>query len=101
MLILKRSKLDVLVLGETFFLNSAVNREILICSGYEFHRFDRDGSGTNKGGGGIAMYVRSRYKFDYIEPWSFCNNDIEMMWVQLKLKRTQNTYIKEIDPESG
>ena len=38
-LLLKGSKLDVLLLGETF-LNNHVSSDILQCEGYDFYRFD-------------------------------------------------------------
>ncbi len=91
---LKRSKLNLLALNETWLNSSIADCELNI-DGYAFHRFDRDLGTGRIGGGGLITYYSTKYKFAPIENWdyvyySISNNDKEI------LQRSQNCALKTI-----
>ena len=65
-LILHRTKLDVLMLGETF-LNYSVSDVVLAIPGYYLYGFDRGAGSGKRSGGGICAYDRDHYNFQYIQ----------------------------------
>ena len=63
---------------------------------------DRDGGSGTRGGGGLCVYARNKYKVSHVVDWNLCTPDLEIMWVCLDLKDTRKTYIANIyRPPSG
>ncbi len=94
-LLLNKSKLDLLLLNETW-LNHSVGDEELQIDNYTSHRFDRDAGSGKRGGGGLLAYSRNHYNFEHVFDWNVCTPDIEIQWLKLSLPRTRPTYIANI-----
>ena len=63
---------------------------------------DRGGGSSKHGGGDLVVYTDSKYAFSPVTSWPLCNDDIEMLWLKLKLKLTRPTYVCVLyRPQSG
>ena len=84
------SKLDYLIITETF-LNSAIGDEELHIEGYTLFRSDSDSRSGKLSGGGIVIYANS--KFDTCLLTSTCLPFLESLWLQIALP-----FLRKINP---
>ena len=91
-ILLKRSKLDVLILCETFLTSKVTDCELEV-NGYNFFRSDRTLTSGKTRGGGLLIYSNLDRDVTCIPEGKFCDRHIETLWVKLILKRARPTYI--------
>ena len=91
-LLLNRSKLDVLILCETFLTAKIDDSEIQV-DGYNTHRSDRTDKSGKSRGGGLLIYTSIKRDFCSIPEGIFCDSNIETIWLKMALKRARPTYI--------
>ena len=75
---LSRSKVDCLILNETFLNNSILDPELEIPD-YKIYRFDRTATSGKSCGDGVLAYVHTKYDFSFIENSKLCTPSIESM----------------------
>ncbi len=90
--LLNRTKVDCLILNETF-LNDSINDYELEIPDYDLYRFDRNANSGKFGGGGVAIYAHNKYDFTCIEASKSCTPHSENFWLQLSLPNTRPTLI--------
>ncbi len=90
--ILNKGDICLLGISETW-LNQAVPSTMLNIPHYDIYRSDRTANSGKQTGGGVCMYVHTKYNVVPREDLYVCNPDIEVMWMRLSLKDTRPTYI--------
>ena len=91
-LILGRSKVDCLILNETFLTPNIDDSELHIDK-YNLHHFDRTKDSGKSHGGGLIIYTHTKYDFITIESSEVCSPAIENVWIKLRLPKARPTYI--------
>ena len=100
-LILQASKLDLLLINESW-LNCSIEDHELNISGYTTHRFNRNLGSSKRGGGGLLAFCRDHHSFSYLQEWNVCSPDLEIQWLRLSLPRNRPTYVANVyRPPSG
>ena len=94
-LLLEKSKIDFLLLQETFLNNHISDGEISI-KGYNFVRQDRQETSGKKSGGGIITYIRNGITHKIVNELSLCTPHIEVSWIKMLLKDTRDTYVANV-----
>ncbi len=99
--LLRKSKIDILCLQETF-LNDAISSTELHVPDYNIFRQDRDHTTCKQSGGGLLVHTHRRCDIEVVPHGSTSNRDIQALWLKLGLKETQPTYICNMyRPPSG
>ena len=94
---------DVCVLGisETW-LNRSVPDSMIGIGNYDVYRSDRSAASGKSTGGGVCLYVHTKYNTTARDDITVCMQDIEIIWIRLSLKDTRPTYIACVyRPPSG
>ena len=94
-LILQHSKLDLLLIQETF-LNSSISDPHISIDGYTLLRKDHTEASGKKSGGGLVAYANTDRKFQHIPEHGICTPDFEAMWIRLSLPDTRDTFIANV-----
>ena len=93
--ILNRSELDILCLGETFLDNDTLDAELNI-DGYNFYRQDRTAASGKSTGGGLIIYFKEGRDITLLTNGLHCTPDLECMWIELCLTQAKKTLIGNI-----